>query len=217
MARGRTALLALLALAASMLSACNIVVTKTPLFADADKSPLQFRDGVWNPADTDCAFDETKPVDAWPDCVKPVLVRNGEFLSWQGDTKSWKSDDTGKALIVAGDPMILQLYDKPENADPFYLYAALTPKLDAQGRIISLQAWPVLCGPPPPPPPGGKADASALTQAGTKQPFPGMTMDAQGQNCTTGDPKALRNAARASKALVKDGLPSIHWVRDGER
>ena len=33
----------------------------------ADASPLKLHDGVWAPEDAQCRFDETKPVDAWPE------------------------------------------------------------------------------------------------------------------------------------------------------
>jgi hypothetical protein len=212
MDRGRIASFAALALAASALSACNVVATKEPLFTPADASPLKLHDGVWAPADDQCRFDETKPVDAWPDCAQALLVRDGEFLTWQADSKTWRSDTTGKILIVAGDPMIIEARDTPQNSEPVYVYAGFTPRTDAQGRIVGVQVWPVLCGPPPPGPKGAPA-----TQAATKAPFPGMTMNAKGQTCTTGDPNALRSAARASKGLATTGLASAHWVRDGER
>ena len=213
MDRSRTGLFAALALTASTLCACNVVATKAPLFSQADASPLKLHDGVWAPEDDRCRFDETKPVEAWPDCAQPLLVRDGEFLTWQADSKTWRSDATGKILIVAGDPMILEARDTPASSEPVYLYAGVVPKLDASGRIIAVQVWPVLCGPPPPGPQGAPA-----TQAGTKSPFPGMTMDAKGQTCTTRDPNALRSAARASKGLAATGgLAGAHWVRDGER
>ena len=212
MDRSRIILLAALALAAAALGACNVVATKDPVFSQADASPLKLHDGVWAPEDGDCRFDQAKPVDAWPECAQALLVRDGEFLTWQGDTKSWRSDSTGKVLIVAGDPMILQARDTPENSAPIYVYAGFTPKTDSQGRIVAIQAWPVLCGPPPPGPKGAPA-----TQAGTKSPFPGMTMDAKNQTCTTSDPAALRGAAKASKGLATTGLSGAHWVRDGER
>jgi len=212
MDRGRIALFAALAAAASALGACNVVATQAPLFSQADASPLKLHDGVWAPEDDQCRFDQTKPVDAWPACAQPLLVRDGEFLTWQADSKTWRSDATGKILIVAGDPLILEARDTPAESEPVYLYAGFTPRTDAQGRIISVRAWPVLCGPPPPGPKGAPA-----TQAGTKTPFPGMTMDAKGQTCTTSDPGALRSAARASKGLAADGLSGAHWVRDGER
>lgn len=212
MDRSRIASFAALALAASALGACNVVATKDPLFTQADASPLKLHDGVWAPEDDRCRFDETRPVEAWPDCAQPLRVRDGEFLTWQADNKSWRSDATGRILIVAGDPMILEARDIPENSEPIYVYAGFTPRSDAQGRIVSIQAWPVLCGPPPPGPKGAPA-----TQAGTKAPFPGLTMDAKGQTCTTSDPNALRSAARASKGLASTGLARAHWVRDGER
>jgi hypothetical protein len=214
----RTALLAALALAALALSACNVVTTKEPLFTQADASPHHLRDGVWapKPDDEKCVFDETKPVEAWPECVDPVLVRNSELLAWQRDTKTWKADDTSKVLIVGGDPMILQFYDKPQDGDPIYLYSGVDPKLDADGRIVALQAWPVLCGPPPPPPEGQPA-SDDVTAAGTKAPFPGMLMDEKGQNCTTTDPGVVRAAAKASRPLIKKALTSVRWIRDGER
>ena len=212
MGRGRIALFAVLALAASALNACNVVATKDPLFSQADASPLKLHDGVWAPENDQCRFDQAKPIDAWPDCAEPLLVRDGEFLTWQPDNKTWRSDATGRILIVAGDPMILEARDTPQNSEPIYVYAGFVPRTDAQDRIVGLQAWPVLCGPPPPGPKGAPA-----TQAGTKAPFPGMTMDAKGQTCTTSDPRALRSAARASKGLATKGLASAHWVRDGER
>jgi hypothetical protein len=205
MARARAAIVLALAVAAFALGGCNAVVTKAPLFTDADASPHRLHDGIWNPEKAGCAVDEAKPVDAWPECADPVLVRRGELLAWQRDTRIWKSNDAMKALVVDGDPMILQVQDKPEGEAPYYLYAGGSPTLDARGRIVALQLWPVLCGPPP-------------ADAGATKPFPGIVLNPQGHDCTTGDPKALRDAAKASKASAKpEDLLAVHWVRDGER
>ena len=106
MGKARVWILAALAMAASALSACNVVSTKTPMFGPQDASSLKLRDGVWRQApdpDKACKFDETKPVDTWPECVDPLLVRGGEFFPWRGESKSWNPEGAGKALLVAGD------------------------------------------------------------------------------------------------------------------
>lgn len=212
----RLGFVAWLAIAASALSACNVVVTKAPLFGKAEASRLVMRDGVWTSPGDSCAFDETKPVDAWPECASPGLVRHGELLSWDREAKAWKSGDIG-VVFVGGEPIMLQAHaTQTDGDDGFYLYAGIEPRLDAQGRIIGLKAWPVLCGPPPPPPPGTAPSQDTATQSGTKAPFPGMVMDEKGQNCTTSDKDALRRAARESRRFEGDALANIHWVRDGE-
>lgn len=219
MGKARVWILAALAMAASALSACNVVSTKTPMFGPQDASSLKLRDGVWRQApdpDKACKFDETKPVDTWPECVDPLLVRGGEFFPWRGESKSWNPEGAGKALLVAGEPMIMQFRDERSDGG-IYLYAGFEPKLDAEGRVIKIDAWPVLCGPPPPPAQGQTANANDATSAGTKAPFPGMVMDEKGQNCTTSDPGAIRYSAKASRALVKGAVPFIYWVRDGEK
>jgi hypothetical protein len=210
----RIGLAALLALAACALSACNVVVTKTPLFSPAEASPAQMRDGIWTSPGDKCAFDETKPIDAWPECADPALVRHGELLTWNREAKAWKPGDVA-VLFVAGEPIVLQAHSTDDDGG--YLYAGIEPRLDGAGRIIALKAWPVLCGPPPPPAPGTTASTDTATQAGTKAPFPGMVMDEKGQTCTTADKAALRRAAQLSRQYQTDGFANIHWVRDGER
>ena len=215
MSQVRIGLIALLAIAASALGACNVVTTQTPLFSKADASSLSMRDGIWtSPGDT-CAFDETLKVDAWPECASPGLVRHGELLAWDREAKAWKPGDTD-FLFIAGDPVVLQAHASADAAGGFYLYAGIEPKLDANGRIIAVKAWPVLCGPPPPSASGG-ASTDEATQAITKSPFPGMVVDEKAQNCTTTDKDVVRRAARASRQYETSALANIHWVRDGER
>lgn len=53
------------------LGACNVVVTKAPLFSKADESgapPL--RPGLWRMgSEPDCTVDESKPLIDWPKCA----------------------------------------------------------------------------------------------------------------------------------------------------
>ena len=52
---------------------------------------------------------------------------------------------------------------------------------------------------------------------GTLHPLRGLTMDADGNDCTTASQATARLAAKASQAWTKpDSLNSDHWVRDGD-
>ena len=55
MDRGRIASFAALALAASALSACNVVVTQDPVVRPGEASPAQMRDGIWTSPGDKCA------------------------------------------------------------------------------------------------------------------------------------------------------------------
>jgi hypothetical protein len=53
---------------------------------------------------------------------------------------------------------------------------------------------------------------------GTLHPFPGLTMDSSGSNCSAETGRAVREAAIGSRQLAKpDDLSGSHWVRDGDR
>ncbi|HWF75621.1 MAG TPA: hypothetical protein VN694_00465 [Caulobacteraceae bacterium] len=219
----RRALAPMLALwALALLGACNMVVTKEPVFgaADAAGAPV-LRSGVWDgDPKPDCQVDESKPLSQWPSCANGFVVmddhRVGNFND-QGGKHAWT---TTNYVLAAGQPRILQLYFQA-GADPMmptaYFYAAYRPtRFDDQGRIVAGRSWIVICGPPPAQPAAGNAGGKQRT--GTEHPFRGLTMDSDGNNCSPDTPAALRNAARESRPLTapKD-ISGSHWVRDGEK
>jgi hypothetical protein len=194
----------LLIACAALLGACNVVHSSKPMFsaADAVGGPV-FRDGVWASPEPGCRFDPNKPVETWPQCA------NGAA---HFDMKA-----TDSYVTIPGNPAILQLRDVGDDQTVNYFYAAVTPvRIDGQGRVVGFMAWPVLCGPPNRAP---KTNASrktmTLSQAGTRSPLSGMTMDADGDNCTPADQAAIRGAATPSRKWADD-LRITAWVRDGD-
>ena len=215
-----------LALAAlALLGACNMVVTKDPVFGKADAVGAPgMRPGVWNgDPKADCQVDESQPLAQWPACASGFVVLDDHTLGNfdnQGGKHQWATTDF---LLAAGEPRVLQLHLAPGANDPMmpavYVYAGYRPtRFDGSGRIVAGQAWIVICGPPPPPPAPGSQDAGGKQRMGTLHPFAGLTMDSDGTNCSPDSPAALRNAARESRGLTtaKD-ISGSHWVRDGEK
>jgi len=185
-----------------LLGGCNMVHTDHPLFkaADAAGAPT-FRPGIWADPDPGCNFDPNRPVKTWPDCA-------------HGDAAP-KAEPGATLLIVAGKPLIMQYGGKPADdqpgSPPVYYYFGLEPlRLDASGRIIAMKAWPVQCGPP------RRQGRTHHSPYGTRHPLPGMTMDADGNNCTTASIDAVRAAATPSEAWA-DKPGGAYWVRDGDQ
>jgi len=213
----------LLALAAlTLLGACNVVMTKTPMFTKADAaSGPKLRPGIWSEdPSADCAVDESKPLTDWPGCATGFVVIDDATFGGYSDENGKRVWSTASALLVGGDPMVFQIHmtgdAKPATAPEAYVYSGLTPaKLDAQGRIVATLSWPVQCGKPPP------ADAKTPDggqRTGTLEPLPGMVMDSEGSNCTTTSPAAVRAAAKASRKWTTPGeTTAAHWVRDGDQ
>jgi hypothetical protein len=205
-----------------LLSACNVVMTKTPLFAKADTAASpKLRPGLWaeNP-NTDCALDETKPLADWPSCANGFVVIDDTTVGGYGDQGGAKVFQTTSALVVAGDPLIFQVHAKgQQNGGPdtdAYIYAGMeATKRDDKGRVIATRTWAVLCGPPPP---DSAKLADGSQRYGTLAPFAGMTMDASNNDCSTTSQAALHAAAKASHQYADAGPTSAaHWVRDGDK
>ena len=208
-----------------LLGACNMVVTKEPVFSPADaRGAPPMRPGVWaGEPGANCQLDEGKPLADWPSCANGFVVLDdhtiGDFTD-QGGKHVWSTTDV---VLAAGEPRVLQVHATSD--DPLmpsaYLYAGFEPaKLDGAGRIVAGRAWFVICGPPPPPtkaPGPGGADTQQQ-RVGTLHPFAGLTMDKDGVNCTPDSPAALQGAARQSRELTapKD-VSGSHWVRDGDK
>ncbi len=206
----------------ALLGACNMVVTKDPVFSQADAAGAPgMRPGVWDgePA-AGCQVDETKPLADWPTCASGFVVLDdhtiGDFKEDNGK-RSWLTTDYA---LAAGAPRVLQVHVTAGTNDPvmpsMYVYAGFEPtKFDDAGRIVAGRSWVVICGPPPPQDAKGP---DGKPHPGTLRPFAGLTMDGDGNNCTPASPDALRNAARESGPLTapKD-MSASHWVRDGDR
>ena len=218
----------------ALLGACNVVMTKDPLFTLADEAGApRMRPGVWLMGkDGDCKVDEKAPIDAWPECAGGGVVKEGEVVGPDKKSKGgWEHDPF---ILTAGDPRIMQIRvdmsasveatasasggatasassSPPQKAQLYGYGGARATKMDAQGFIIAISYWPVMCGPPPPK--NAKGEDVAL---GTLKPLPGMDMKPGDATCTTTSTAALRGAAAASKAWA-DKPMNAHWVRDGDR
>jgi hypothetical protein len=110
------------------------------MFTKADAGAVPpIRLGVWRTDKPNCAVDETKPQNQWPQCADAMPV----VAAARG------------RLEVAGDPDLLQMripFPRQKAAGVRYLYVAFRPlKLDPEGRVVAMKSWPVRCGPPPAP------------------------------------------------------------------
>lgn len=214
------AALALMAL--FLLTGCNVVLTKAPLFTAADEAGAPpMKAGVWAFEDSDCTFDATKPMTAWPDCAGGGVVMPGQIAGH--DKKDGKDVWQSLPFILAtGTPRVAQVMFEPTMSDltpgtkpgeakqPPYGYAGVKPTAhDTAGAITAITYWVVQCGPPPPP---AKNPKDTMKNLGTHHPLPGMVMKPGDPVCTTTSKVALRGAAKASEAWA-DKLMHAHWVR----
>jgi hypothetical protein len=210
-----------------LLGACNMVITKDPVFTRSNASGLPLREGIWREAsDSPCDFDETKPLAQWPDCAKGSVVAKGQIGAWDTDDKGVRTWKTSDVVFADGRPPVAQVHlqdmdlkglgDVPIKPS-LYLYLVIRPtKTDEAGRITAYTGWPIFCGPPPPE--GSKGPDGSSPRMGTLAPLPGLTMDKQGDDCTTASPDALRAAGVASEKWAAAGSMTVtRWVRDGDR
>ncbi|MBS0295673.1 MAG: hypothetical protein JSR45_05125 [Proteobacteria bacterium] len=201
----------LLALAAAaLLGACNMVTTVDPMFPPSTERE-KLRDGVWATTNEPCEFDAAAPVKDWPVCVGATLVKGDHITLW--DPQAHNRSDVD-AIWTKGPPPVAQVLMKfepskdPKEPDHLYVYGGFeVEKRDAQGRVVELEAWNVLCGPPRVLKPG-----EARTTDMTDHPFPGLTID---RNCEPKDIAALRGAAVASRPHDEHPL-HMRWIRDGD-
>ena len=211
-------------LSLGLLSACNVVLTKQPLFTAADEAGApSLRPGVWVMEDPDCSVDEKTPMTSWPDCSGGMVFRDGQAIgvSHKDGKTSWERQPM---VIAAGDPRIAQLRihlnlssgsgrNTSGQDTTLYGYAALKVlKSGPRGKITAFTYWPVQCGPPPPPPKPNARPEAAL-QMGTRHLLPGLEMKKGEAVCTTTSIPALRNAAKASEAW-REKVTSAHWARE---
>jgi hypothetical protein len=189
---------ALILCGAMLLSACgNLVTSEKPLFGKAEeRGAPKFKRGVWIGRDTECVFDETRPMKDWPKCADPFVVGRRGLTD-----PALLKELGGGAILAAGSPLILQLGDKPS-----FFYVAIEPTArDGRGRVTAFSAWPVLCGPPPKPIEGDEGRKLTRKLA--------AGLEISGDNCLARTASAVRGAAGSSKSW-NDGVTGPHWVRD---
>lgn len=166
--------LAVAAAALVMLSACNVVITKDPLFTQKDAAGAPtLRPGVWEFfRQPGCQVDKSKPFTEWPDCVGGGLVSAGMVRGHKSNAPPDQLEDT-PVVLASGEPRILQAQvdvdlsvhaeasasgdatasassSPPVHARPYGYAAARPTKFDSDGNITAFILWPVQCGPPPP-------------------------------------------------------------------
>ncbi|HEY5072419.1 MAG TPA: hypothetical protein VII63_10350 [Caulobacteraceae bacterium] len=219
-------------IAALLLGGCNVVTSTDPWFTDADAAgAASLRTGVWTLSGLDkpCRFDDRRPIETWPECAGPILVREHDILSFdepaaetprRGSPRPW---DSMAFVLAAGSPRILQtapsakdLRSRPEGSRT-YLYQGLEPlRFDPQGRIVAFTLSFVVCdGKTISRSRRGDADATAAQADEPIRPLAGLTMDAAGEGCIAQSKVALVNAAKVSAPNAT--YARSRWVRDGER
>ena len=198
---GRWAVLA----AALGLAGCNLVETRTPLFPP---EPGVLKPGVWR-ADLKphCAIDDTRPPLEWPDCAVGLIIAADGSGLLGGKAPDGHSLDL---RLVSGDPLLIEFSPEPDKSaetSPYTVYlAGRATRFDGEKRATGASLWSVQCGPPE-----GESNL-------TRHPFAGLTVDREANSCAPSGPQALRDAARASEALVgRDDRLKIRWLRDGEK
>ena len=215
--------IAILIAAASLLalSSCNEVISQAPLFGRAEAATAPpIRSGVWRElSEARCAFDARKPVARWPACAQGFLIIDGTFAEYQVKGGHHALTPVGDVLLLGGTPMIVQFGPGSGDlrasapSDTPYSYAGVrVTRSDDRGRIVAFSWWTVQCGPPPPE--DAKKPDGSPGRAGTLEPLPGLTMDKDGDNCTTTSPQAVRDAAAASETWASP--TAFVWVRDGD-
>ncbi len=206
-----------LALAAALLGGCeNLVASKTSLFEAGDAVPQgTLKAGWWVARTPGCDVDPALPSGQWPSCAKAVLMP--ERLSDQRLVRTGDEPDAETArvgyLLAAGEPMILQLSllspeDQKGEVRAVHLYKAVRSTVkDAQGRVVEIRHWAVVCGPLEPP-----VEESHHYRRKTSAPWPGV--ESRSDGCWARDVAGLRDAARRSEALAVAASPPLRWLRE---
>ena len=192
MKAGRHALLALLL---PVLGACNMLISETPMYSDADPAKIAPRNGLWLSPNRGCEFDKGQPESAWPDCAMWIVVRDQGSAMLLSDGK--KQVEALSGFFAAGEPTILQarwIDTAKESRKPYYGFYALEPhQVGPDGIFSAATIWVVECG----------------TQANRNAeivPFPGI-----GPECRATSKDAIRMAAEKSRRT--DTMEEWRWLR----
>jgi len=190
MLAGRSLLLPIIAL----LSACNMVISETPMFAENDRADVAPKDGVWLANQEDCDFDASQPEAKWPECAVWVVVRNStrELLVNDGKDQSQRIN----YLIASGTPSIIQGKWVDEAKEPgaiYYSFYGLEWRQLGPNGFAGASVWPVQCG--------------LQDRPGSDiRPFSGISAE-----CRPSSRDAIRSAATVSRATGE--VASWRWLR----
>jgi hypothetical protein len=171
-----------------LLGGCNTVMSRTPLFSEADTADARsLRPGLWIAVDRKCRFDTSGPPARWPDCAEALVVdRNGKLL--------FDEKEPMAQVLAAGEPLILQIGGEGEGGGSFYFFSVRPVRKQWDGRVVALNLWLVTCGPEP----GEDAkNADGSKRYVTLAPGAGLTVE--GNSCVARDQAAVRAAATASE------------------
>jgi len=177
-----------------LLSACNMVISETPIFAESDRATLIPKDGIWLTKVDDCDFDASQPEAKWPECAVWVVVRNSgrELLVMDGKDQTQRLD----YLIAAGSPPVVQgkwIDAAKEPGAAYYGFYGIEPQQLATDGFAAASTWAVKCG--------------VQQQSSSKiQPFPGVSAE-----CRPSSKDAIRSAATASRAAGE--VMTWRWLR----
>ncbi|MEO7654155.1 MAG: hypothetical protein ABIS23_00540 [Sphingomicrobium sp.] len=168
--------------AAILLDACNMVLSETPMFTEADRGAIAPKNGVWVNDDEECRFDSSRSESDWPQCATWVIVRGlGEKIilsDGKGQTEQFV------ALLSGDDPTILQAHwvDTAKDSRAYYGFYGVEPHdAGSDGRFSAASMWGVDCG-------NQNQGSSEI------QPFPGITPE-----CRPTSRDAIRSAAKLSR------------------
>ena len=194
-------LLPLLACLPLLLSACNGLISETPVFTEVDTADLRPRDGVWLGDDPDCRFDSNISQSKWPRFALWVVAHASEGVLKVRDGKDEDEGGQLRFVIAKGQPPVIQTEwhdEAKEDGKTFYVFVGLEPgPIQADGTFIAATIWPVACGIKYP-------DSSEI------KPYRGITPE-----CRPSSRDAVRSAALASRA---DGeVTRWRWLRPEAR
>jgi len=190
----------------------NLVITAEPLFARGGHEAPTLKPGIWR---------LTQVLD--PDReANPLTLRIGDdrlnFLDSESGEPSEASPNLS-FLVIPGEPLLAQVTNdvqidgRPENRGVSAYFALQPLERDETGRVVSIAAWVVQCGPPPE---KGDPNHGVFGEKGwlTSKPFPGLRMT--GNTCEPADLadiESLRNAARLGMAVAEDRI-DVQWAGD---
>lgn len=196
---------------ALLLSGCNMVVSDEPMLERSPNAPVM-KPGIWASADkTDCEYDSDMPVESWPECADPAIIRaDGAFLSANKETGKWRVNDV---VLGSADPTVVQVPLPTElmgkgRSGPNFVYLAMRPaSRDSEGRFTAIETWLIQCGPVDKEAMRTGEEGALVTQA----PFAGLRI--VDGNCHAEDIAALTNAAAMSESLA-DKKGYVRWVKE---
>lgn len=185
----------MLALFLPALGACNMLISETPIYAEADRASLAPRNGLWLSLNRGCEFDSREAEAVWPDCAMWIVVRNQGAEILLSDGK--KQVEVLGGFFAAGEPIIAQarwIDTAKEPRRAYYGFYGVEPhQIGPDGLFSTASIWVVECG-------------TQANQNADIVPYPGI-----GPECRAKSKDAVRNAAERSRRT--DTMQEWRWLR----